>query len=126
MDEFKSLGKVDNTYRGLETFERPARLDRVVLTTDEVTALCPITKQPDWYTVTVDYAPDRKCVESKTFKLFMGSLRDQGMFCEALSQYILDAMVAVLEPHTMAVTVVQKPRGGVSISATSTYGVYER
>ncbi len=121
--EFKSLGKKANAYEGLETFQAPSKLQSVTLSSDEVTAICPVTGQPDWYKVDVTYSPNEKCVESKTFKLFMHSLRETGMFCEALSQFILEEVLKYTEADSISVTVTQKPRGGVTITATSEYHV---
>jgi len=118
---FKALGNKGNEYTGLETFPAPELTSTVVLFSDEVTAVCPVTGQPDWYTVRVTYVPSNKCIESKTFKLFLQTLRQKGMFCEALSTHILREVVNAVLPVSAAVEVVQKPRGGVSIIATAKY-----
>lgn len=118
---FKALGQKDNEYKGLETFAAPNAVSRVKMVSDEVTALCPVTGQPDWYVVEIEYIPEARCIESKTLKLFLQSLRNEGMFCEVLSELILKEVVEALKPLTAQVKVVQKPRGGISIEATSTY-----
>lgn len=84
---------------------------------DEVTALCPVTTQPDWYTVTVKYYPKALCLESKTLKLYFHSLRNQGMFCEDLATKIASDIAKAIKPISIHVTIVQKPRGGISITA---------
>jgi 7-cyano-7-deazaguanine reductase len=105
----------------LESFDRPGLLELVELTSDEVTALCPVTGQPDQYTVTIRYVPKNKCIESKSLKLKLQSLRQVGVFCEDLSSQLLVHVIASISPRSASVTVVQKPRGGVSIRATSNY-----
>lgn len=117
--EFQSLGSKSNEYKGLETFPKPKLCTSITLSTDEVTALCPITNQPDWYKVDVLYYPSNKCIESKSFKLFMHSLRDKGIFCEALSEYILLEIKKATSAKYIEVTITQRPRGGVSIIARS-------
>lgn len=116
MDEFRTLGNNRAPFTGLETFKAPEGVKRVMLTTDEVTALCPVTKQPDWYTVQVEYSPAELCVESKSFKLYVQSFRNEGLFCEALASRISKDLCAVLKTP-VEVCVAQKPRGGVSIVA---------
>jgi 7-cyano-7-deazaguanine reductase len=119
--EFKALGKhVTEARRELETFPAPDHVDLVTLSSDEVTSLCPVTGQPDWETVTVEYVPDRLCIESKSLKLFFWSLRDEGAFCEALAAQIATAVFDAAMPIRCSVKVVQKPRGGITISAIAT------
>jgi len=113
------LGDNRAEFRGLETFPAPEGLGRVTLRSDEVAALCPVTGQPDWYAVEVAYDPSARCAESKSVKLFLNSFRDRGVFCESLACLIRDAFLSACEPKACRVTVTQKPRGGVSITASS-------
>jgi len=118
--EFKALGKhVGEPRRELETFPAPDYVDLVTLSSDEVTSLCPVTGQPDWETVTIEYVPDRLCIESKSLKLFFWSLRDDGVFCEALAARIATAIFDAARPLRCSVKVVQKPRGGITITAVA-------
>ena len=118
--EFKALGKhVAEPRRDLETFPAPDYVDLVTLSSDEVTSLCPVTGQPDWETVTIEYVPDRLCIESKSLKLFFWSLRDDGVFCEALAAQIATAIFDAAQPLRCSVKVVQKPRGGITITAVA-------
>ena len=88
--EFVALGSPGSAaYAGLETFPNPG-VERVEMTSDELTAVCPITGQPDLYTATIDYEPAERCLESKSLKLYLMSYRDQGVFCEALAVKIRD------------------------------------
>jgi 7-cyano-7-deazaguanine reductase len=87
--EFKALGKtVRQPSRVLEIFPKPAGVATVTMESDEVTSLCPVTGQPDWETVTIEYAPDQSCIESKSLKLYLWSFREEGLFCEALAAQI--------------------------------------
>lgn len=121
--KLKALGKKGTKAGGkevLEVFTNPG-LDHVVMETDEVTALCPVTGQPDWYTVRVEYRPDKSCLESKSLKLYLWGFRKQGAFCEKLATRIADDLYNTLEPHTIEVRVTQKPRGGISIVSTASW-----
>src|ERR1700733_9123922 len=112
--KFKSLGKKGSTYHGLETFKKPDGCFQVSCISDEVTALCPVTGAPDWYTITVSYEPKDLCVESKSLKLFLQSFRNEGMFCEALSDVMALQLSTALK-CCVVVKIVKKARGGVSI-----------
>ena len=118
--EFEALGKnVRAASRQLEIFPKPIGVERVVLDSDEVTSLCPVTGQPDWETVTIEFAPDEYCIESKSLKLYLWSFREAGVFCEALASQIAQDVYDVCKPHWCSVTVTQKPRGGIRITATA-------
>lgn len=115
--QFEALGKtVKKPSRNLEVFPKPAGVDRVIMESDEVTSLCPVTGQPDWETVTIEYAPDKFCIESKSLKLYLWSFREEGVFCEALAARIANDIAAAAQPHWVEVTVSQKARGGIKIS----------
>ena len=91
------------------------------MTSDELTAVCPITGQPDLYTATIEYDPKELCLESKSLKLYLMRFRDQGHFCEALAVKNRDDVADTLElaETGSAVTLVQKARGGITITARS-------
>lgn len=119
MSKLTVLGRKVTKFTKLETFPTPEGIKRVICTSDEVTANCPVTGQPDWYVVEIDYTPMRLCVESKALKLYLQSFRNQGHFCEKLAQLIADKIFQTLTPHEVKVTITQKPRGGISIKATA-------
>lgn len=120
--EFKALGsKIQHAVRELETFPSPQTIQRVVLESDEFTSLCPVTGQPDWGTVTIEYVPDKLCIESKSLKLYLWSFREEGAFCESLTEQIAKDIGEACKPLWCRVIVNQKPRGGVRIIATSFY-----
>lgn len=115
----KTLGRTGSKFKGLETFKAPPDCKIVTCVSDEVTAVCPVTGQPDWYKVTLEYLPHKLCVESKTLKLFLQSFRNEGHFCEDFSQIIARKLFEVLRPYRVRVTVLQKARGGIAIEAAS-------
>ncbi len=120
-DEFVALGHAGSErYAGLETFENPG-VTRVEMTSDELTAVCPVTGQPDLYVATVEYAARRFCLESKSLKLYLAGFRNEGAFCEALAVRIRDDIAAALELERsdVQVTLRQKARGGITITATA-------
>jgi 7-cyano-7-deazaguanine reductase len=117
--EFVALGHAGSDhYAGLETFENPG-VALVELTSDELVAMCPITNQPDMYVATIEYEPERLCLESKSLKLYLASFRNEGAFCEALAVRIRDDVAAALElgAERVTVTLEQKARGGITIVA---------
>ena len=79
----------------------------------EFTCLCPITGQPDFATLVLDYVPEKCCVELKSLKLYVWSYRNQGAFHEAVTHRILDDLVAALKPRYMSLTSYFFVRGGI-------------
>ncbi len=119
--EFVALGHAGSSaYAGLETFPNPG-VTVVELVSDELTAVCPITGQPDFYTASIEYRPGPLCLESKSLKIYLSRFRDEGAFCEALAVRIRDDVAAALQlpAGDVRVTLVQKARGGITISATT-------
>ena len=120
-EQFVALGHAGSEhYAGLETFENPG-VTRVEMTSDELTAVCPITGQPDLYTVTIDYSPRTLCLESKSLKLYLARYRNEGAFAEALAVRIRDdvAEALALDSADVRITLRQKARGGITITATA-------
>jgi 7-cyano-7-deazaguanine reductase len=102
----------------VETFANPAPgRDYVVhIEVPEFTCLCPLTGQPDFATLVFDYIPDRRNVELKSLKLYMWSFRDQGAFHEAVTNRILDDLVAATQPRYMKLEARFNVRGGIYTS----------
>lgn len=113
---FTALGKDQIEYAGLDVFDRPENVVEVSLVGEELTAFCPITHQPDFYSYEVRYRPESSCIESKTFKLMIGSYRDQSAFAETLASDIAQQVHEATGADT-DVTLTQHVRGGVSITA---------
>jgi 7-cyano-7-deazaguanine reductase len=99
----------------LETFSNPepGRDYEIRFTCPEFTCLCPRTGQPDFATFRIAYVPDRTCVELKSLKLYLWSFRDQGHFHEAVTNRILDDLVAALQPRWMEIEGDFHVRGGI-------------
>ncbi|HST25478.1 MAG TPA: hypothetical protein VLJ76_05775 [Gaiellaceae bacterium] len=104
----------------LETFPNPG-VREVELSGDELTAVCPLTHQPDWYTLMIRYRPGGTCLETRSLKHYLGGFRNEEHFCEALAVRIRDNVAAALDVDGAAVEVVltQKARGGITITATA-------
>ena len=99
----------------LETFSNPTpRRDyRIHMEIPEFTCLCPKTGQPDFATLVLDYVPDRLCVELKSLKLYIWSFRNEGAFHEAVTNRILDDLVAATRPRFMRLVARFYVRGGI-------------
>ena len=99
----------------LETFPNPApeRDYTIHISTREFTCLCPKTGQPDFATLEFDYIPDDLCIELKTLKLYIWSYREKGTFHEAITNKILEDIVAVISPRFMRLTAKFNVRGGL-------------
>lgn len=99
----------------LDTFPNP-QPDRdysIQMRIPEFTCLCPKTGQPDFAELHLDYVPDALCVELKSLKLYIWSYRDQGAFHEAVTNRILDDLVAATRPRFMRLTAIFNVRGGI-------------
>ena len=99
----------------LETFPnpKPGRDYEIRFDCPEFTCLCPMTGQPDFATIRIRYVPDARCVELKSLKLYLWSYRNEGAFHEAVTNRILDDLVAVLSPRRMTVEGDFYVRGGI-------------
>lgn len=113
----KSKLKLVNKKLGLlETFENkyPDRDYTVTHIAPEFTSLCPKTGQPDFATITLEYIPGDLCVELKSFKFYLQSYRNDGIFFESVTNKILDDLVEVIQPRYMIITAEFNTRGGIS------------
>ena len=119
--DFVALGHAGSEhFAGLESFPNPG-VSHVGLTSDELVAVCPVTGQPDLYVATIEYSPGPLCLESKSLKLYLNGFRNEGAFCEALAVKIRDDVAAALElsAEQVRVTLRQKARGGITITAAT-------
>lgn len=87
----------------------------------EFTSLCPLTGQPDFATILVSYTPDQWCVESKSFKIYLGSFRNQGEFHESCVNRIINDLVELLDPVYINVNGLFTPRGGIAFRPKATW-----
>ncbi|RMG90643.1 MAG: preQ(1) synthase [Chloroflexi bacterium] len=118
--EFKALGKpVTQPTKELETFPKPEHVTLVKFTTDEVTSFCPVTGQPDFNTVEIEFRPDKLCVESKSLKLYLWSFRDEHIFGEGLAHTIAADIYKAVQPFYVKVTLIQSIRGGLQLTAVA-------
>lgn len=117
LENLTILGKESKPSKKLEAFPNrsPERYYQVTLETSEFTCVCPMTGQPDFATIRVAYVPDQKIVESKSFKLYLWSYREEGVFHEHVINKMLDDLIEALDPHWIKVTGIFNPRGGIGI-----------
>lgn len=120
---FKALGKrVNAPSKELDTFPKPAHVTVVRFTSDELTSFCPVTEQPDFNHVEIEYHPDELCVESKSLKLYLWSFREDRVFGEGLASAIAEDIVNALQPHYCRITLTQNIRGGMQLIAVAEIG----
>lgn len=107
----------------LESFKNayPDREYWVHLDCPEFTALCPVTGQPDFARITIRYIPGKRCVESKSLKLYLGSFRNVGTFHEEVVNRILDDLVAAIQPRQAVVKGEFHRRGGIAITVEAAH-----
>ena len=92
----------------------PGRDYTIVHTCPEFTAVCPKTGQPDFGTIRISYVADAHCVELKSLKMYLQAYRNRGIYFEAVTNTILDDLVAALGPRRMTVEGDFHVRGGIS------------
>jgi len=102
----------------LETFENAnrQRIYWITFKTSEFTSLCPITGQPDFATITIEYIPDQLCVESKSLKLYLFSFRQIGTFYEEIVNRVYTDLFEQLQPRRLVVNGDFTARGGITSS----------
>jgi 7-cyano-7-deazaguanine reductase len=98
-----------------ETFanSNPQRNYRIVFETDEFTSLCPITGQPDFARITIEYIPDKCCIESKSLKLYLFAFRNEGSFYEDVTNRIFTDLMETCKPRRLIVIGEFTSRGGI-------------
>ena len=116
--------KQDYAPEMLEAFENKHRENDywVIFDCPEFTSLCPITGQPDFATIRINYLPDIKMVESKSLKLYLFSFRNHGAFHEDCINVIMRDLIKLMDPKYIEVTGIFTPRGGISIYPYANYG----
>jgi 7-cyano-7-deazaguanine reductase len=128
-DQLTLLGKSDAKLPSspaearLETFPNPApeRNYRIHFETDDFTSVCPVTGQPDFARIDIDYIPDRLCLESKSLKFYLASYRNERAFNEAVTNRILDNFVKACAPREAIVTAQFSARGGIALTVRAKY-----
>jgi 7-cyano-7-deazaguanine reductase len=104
-----------------EAFPAPD-VQTVSMEATEFTSICPRTGQPDFGSVTIEYTPGERCLESKSLKYYLWSYRDEGAFCEALAARIADDVIYAIAPKRVKVSVTQNVRGGIALVAVAERG----
>ena len=109
--------------KSLDTFPnpRPGRDYEIRFECPEFTCLCPKTGQPDFATIRVEYVPDELCVELKSWKLYLWSYRDEGAFHEAVTNRILDDLVAAVSPRRARIEGMFNVRGGIATTIVAEF-----
>ena len=107
----------------LETFDNPYpdRDYEIETICPEFTSMCPKTGQPDFGELTITYVPDALCYELKSLKLYLQQYRNHGAFYEAVTNRILDDLVAVTQPRWMTIRAAFTPRGGIRTNVVVRY-----
>jgi 7-cyano-7-deazaguanine reductase len=118
MKEFKYLGKkATKPSKHLDTFPKPENVNHIKFESNELTCFCPVTSQPDFYSIILEFEPDKLCIESKSLKLYLWSFRDEAIFAEGLADKIASEIFEKLKPYSCKVTLNQNIRGGIQLSA---------
>ena len=107
----------------LETFPNPrqGRDYEIEIRCPEFTSVCPKTGQPDFGEIRITYVPDASCIELKSLKFYMVEFRNRGIFYEAVTNQILDDLVAACQPRRMTIVGDFSTRGGLSTSVTAVF-----
>jgi len=107
----------------IETFDNAYPERDYLITTEvpEFTSVCPKTGQPDFGVITIEYVPDKACIELKSLKFYMQSFRNKGIFYEMVVNAMLDDLVAACSPRSMTVSGEFTPRGGISTTVMAQY-----
>jgi len=107
----------------LETFPNPrsGRDYQIAIRCPEFTSVCPKTGMPDFGEIRITYVPDASCIELKSLKYYMNDFRNKGIFYEAVTNQILDDLVATCSPRRMTVVGDFTARGGITTTVTAEY-----
>lgn len=106
----------------LECFDAPGGTQIISIIVPEFTSLCPITKQPDYARIKIYYMPHKKCIESKSLKLYLNGFRMFGEFHESCINRICEDIFEIIDPQWIVVKGIFAPRGGISFHPISSNG----
>jgi 7-cyano-7-deazaguanine reductase len=121
--QFKALGRpTTGPSRELETFPKPDDVTVVRFTSNELTSFCPVTGQPDFYSLEIEYHPTQLCLESKSLKLYLWSLREERVFAEGLASQIANDINNATQASYCRVKLTQNIRGGLQLEAVAEVG----
>jgi len=118
--EFQFLGKrsIEPT-KTLDVFPKPEQVNHIKFETNELTSLCPVTRQPDFSRLILEYKPIAHCVESKSLKLYLWSFREAELFGETLANTIVNDVFNAVNPLWCKATIIQNIRGGLQLEVAA-------
>ncbi len=116
----------DNTYKidgSIDSFENPhpGRDYEIEFVAPEFTSVCPMTGLPDFGTLTITYRPAERCIELRSFKFYLLTFRNRGIFYEDVVNTVLDDVIAAISPRSLTVTGQFNARGGISARVTASH-----
>ena len=118
--EFQYLGKKSTQpSKKLDSFPKPENISIVKFESNELTSFCPVTGQPDFSNVIIEFNPDKLCVESKSLKLYLWSFREEAIFAEGLADVIATDIFNAIDPFWCKVTIAQNIRGGIQLTTVA-------
>lgn len=112
--------KTDGTIDSFEN-QHPGRNYEIEFNAAEFTSVCPMTGQPDFGELTIVYVPDRRCIELRSFKFYLQTFRNRGIFYEDVVNVVLDDIVAAISPRSATVIGDFNTRGGILARVTASY-----
>lgn len=121
MEQLTVLGVRQDHFTKFETIEVDPNVEIVTFKGSEFTALCPVTSQPDFYRISIEFSPRGRSLESKTLKLYLQRYRQLGLFAEAIAALICEELRRVLDPEWLHVELKQRRRGGLALTVVSAY-----
>lgn len=120
------MPSAENTFRTdgtIDSFENqfPERDYEIEFSAPEFTSVCPMTGQPDFGTILIKYTPDQRCIELRSFKFYLQTYRNRGIFYEDVVNTVLDDIVAAIQPRLLTVVGDFNTRGGISARISAAY-----
>lgn len=116
MPKYTALGMKVSKFEKLDIIYTECEM--ITYHSDQLTSSCPVTGQPDFYDVTIELIADGQGIETKTLKLYLETYKDKQSFCEDLTVKICQDIFDASKPKYCKVTLVQRRRGGIRITAT--------
>ena len=116
----ENIFRTDGTIDAFDN-DFPEREYEIEFLAQEFTSVCPMTGQPDFGAITIAYVPGARCIELRSFKFYLQTYRNQGIFYENVVNTILDDIVAAIGPRRVTVTGDFNARGGISARVSATY-----
>jgi 7-cyano-7-deazaguanine reductase len=120
MQEFNYLGKKSTQpTKQLDTFPTPQNITYVKFESNELTSFCPVTGQPDFSNVVIEFSPDKLCLESKSLKLYLWAFREEQIFAEGLANAFANDIFEAISPLWVKITIIQNIRGGLQLTTVA-------